>query len=488
MTFEEYQSYDATALAALIKKNEVTPLELLDIAIKRTEEVNPELNAVVTKLYDLAKQQIKTLNPDAPFAGVPYLIKDLGPQLKGTRYTCGSRFLANNISTANSAVTDRMLNAGLVIFGKTNTPEFGITPFTEGEFLGIARNPHNHAHTTGGSSGGSAAAVAAGIVPMASANDGGGSIRIPASCCGIFGLKPTRGRVSLGPENGELWGGAVCEGVVSRSVRDSALYYDLVQGATEGDPYKIQKPKRPYAEEVKTHPGKLKIGYSVEHPFGVKQDEENILAVEKTVKLLHELGHEVHEVKLPFKKELMTQLLYAMVYGELSAVLDYLGEKRGSKPRRNELEANNWLLYKLGHSFSANSFALAKLKWNEACRAIADFHRQYDLFLTPTLGMRPFKIGALQNNAFEQISLRAINALGISSVVKYTGLIEKTAAKIFSWIPYAPLANVTGQPAMTMPLHMSADGLPVGVMFTAPLNDEATLFRLAGQISPYKGK
>jgi amidase len=414
---------------------------LLEIAIKRTEEVNPELNAVVTKLYDLGKEQIKTLNPDAPFAGVPYLIKDLGPQLKGTRYTCGSRFLANNISKANSAVTDRMIKAGLIIFGKTNTPEFGITPFTESEFLGVARNPHNKAHTTGGSSGGSAAAVAAGIVPMASANDGGGSIRIPASCCGIFGLKPSRGRVSLGPESGELWGGAVCEGVVSKSVRDSALYYDLVQGATEGDPYKIEKPARPYAEEVKTQPGKLKIGYSTAHPFGVKQDEENIKAVEKTVRLLQELGHEVNEVKLPFEKELMTKLLYAMVYGELSAMLDYLGEQRGRKPKRNELEPNNWLLYKLGHSFSANSFALAKLKWNGACRTMATFHQQYDLLLTPTLGMRPFKIGALQNNAFEQVALKAMNALGISSVVKYTGLIEKTAGKIFGWIPYAPLGQ-----------------------------------------------
>ena len=487
MTFEEYRKHDATALAALIKKKEVTPSELLEIAIKRTEEVNPTLNAVVTKLYDLGKQQIKTLDPNAPYSGVPYLIKDLGPQLKGTRYTCGSKFLANNISKANSAVTDRMLNAGLVIFGKTNTPEFGITPFTEGTFLGVARNPHNNAHTTGGSSGGSAAAVAAGIVPMASANDGGGSTRIPASCCGLFGLKPTRGRVSLGPESGELWGGAVCEGVVSNSVRDSALYYDLIQGATDGDPYIIQKPERPYAEEVKTHPGKLKIGYSVEHPFDVKQDEENILAIDKTVKLLRDLGHDVQEVKIPFKKELMTHLLYAMVYGELSAALDYFGELRGSKPKRNEFEPNTWLLYKLGHSFSANSFALAKLKWNMACRAMAEFHAQYDLLLTPTLGMRPFKIGALQNNAFEQIGLQFMNALGISSIVKYTGLIEKTAGKIFSWIPYAPLANVTGQPAMTMPLHTSADGLPVGVMFTARLNDEATLFRLAGQISPYKG-
>jgi len=484
MTFDEYRKYDATALAALIKKKEVTPLELLELAIKRTEEVNPQYNAVVTKFYDMARAQIKSVDLNAPFAGVPYLLKDLGPQLKGTRYTCGSGILANNISAANSSVTDKMIKAGLVIFGKTNVPEFGITPFTESELLGPARNPYNTEHTTGGSSGGSAAAVAAGIVPMASANDGGGSIRIPASCCGLFGLKPSRGRISLGPENGELWGGAVCEGVVTKSVRDSALYYDQILGNSVGDPYIINKPERPYAEEVNTAPRKLKIGYSVEHPFDVAQDPENIKAIEKTVELLRSLGHEPIEVKLPFKKELMTNILYAMVYGELSAMLDYIGEGRASKPKRHEVEANTWLLYKLGHSFSANSFALAKLKWNETCRALEAFHQQYDLLLTPTLGMRPFKIGTLQNNAFEKIALKTMNALGISSVVKYTGLIEKTAGRIFSWIPYAPLANITGQPSMTMPLHMSADGLPVGVMFTGRLNDEATLFRLAGQISP----
>ena len=486
MTFDEYRTHDATSLAALVKKKEVTPLELLELAIKRTEEVNPKYNAVVTKFYDMAKDSIKTLDPAAPFYGVPYLMKDLGPQLKGTRYTMGSKFMANNISENNSAVTDRMLKAGLVIFGKTNVPEYGITPFTESELHGPARNPYNPEHTTGGSSGGSAAAVAAGIVPMASANDGGGSIRIPASCCGLIGLKPTRGRISLGPENGELWGGGVCEGVITRTVRDSALYYDLTSGATDGDPYIIQKPDRPFTEEIATHPGKLRIGYSLEHPFDVKQDEENIKAVEKTVKLLRELGHEVNEIKLPFKKELMTHILYAMVYGELSAVLDYLGEAKGKKPTRNQFEANTWLLYKLGHSFSANSFALAKLKWNETCRNMAKFHQQYNLLLTPTLGMRPFKIGALQNNFFERMGLETLNALGISTVVKYTGLIEKTAGKIFSWIPYAPLANITGQPAITLPLHNSPEGLPVGIMFTAPLNDEATLFRIASQLSPYQ--
>lgn len=485
MKFEEYRRHDATSLADLVKKKEVTPAELLDTAIARAEEVNPKINAVVNKLYDLGKAQLKNIDPTAPFAGVPYLIKDLGPQLKGTTYTCGSRILKDYISTENSVVTDRMLKAGLVIFGKTNTPEFGLNPWTEPELFGPARNPWNTAHTTGGSSGGSAAAVAAGILPMASANDGGGSIRIPASCNGLFAVKPSRGRVTLSPYFGEGWGGAVCEGVVSRSVRDSVLYYDLVHGHAEGDPYYISAPEHPFMHEISQAPGKLKIGYSTKMPAGMNApvDEENVKAIAHAVKLLKDLGHQVEEVELPFKKEMLTELLYAMVYGETSATLDYIGEQRGKKPERHEVEPNTWLLYKLGKSFSANAFALAKLKWNEINRKLADFHKGYDLLLTPTLGMRPFKIGEMNNPPFEENALRLLNALGISTVIRYTGMIEKIAEKTFSWIPYPPLANITGQPSMTVPLYWTgAENLPVGVMFTGRWQDEATLFRLAAQL------
>jgi amidase len=485
MKFEEYRKHDATGLAELVKKKEVTPAELLDTAIARAEEVNPKINAVVNKLYDLGKAQLKTIDPTAPFAGVPYLIKDLGPQLKGTTYTCGSRILKDNVSTENSVVTDRMLKAGLVIFGKTNTPEFGLTPWTEPALFGPAHNPWNLEHTTGGSSGGSAAAVAAGILPMASANDGGGSIRIPASCNGLFAVKPSRGRVTLAPYFGEGWGGAVCEGVVSRSVRDSALYYDLINGSADGDPYHISKPEHPFMHEIEQAPGKLRIGYSTKMPagMGAPVDEENVKAINTTVKLLRDLGHDVVEIELPFKKEMLTELLYAMVYGETSATLDYIGEQRGKKPQRNEVEPNTWLLYKLGKSFSANAFALAKLKWNEINQDLAKFHKHFDLLLTPTLGKRPFKIGAMNNPPAEETALKILNALGISSVIRYTGMIEKIAEQTFSWIPYPPLANITGQPSMTVPLHWtSVENLPVGSMFTGRWQDEATLFRLAAQL------
>lgn len=484
MNFQEYRKHDATALAELIKKKEVTSQELLDIAIKRAEEVNPKINGIVTKLYDLGKEQIKNVKPDAPFAGVPYLIKDLGPELKGTRYTMGSKYLKNNISKENSFVTDRMLKAGLVIFGKTNTPEFGLTPCTEPELFGPANNPYNLEHTTGGSSGGSGAAVAAGIVPMASANDGGGSIRIPASCNGLFGMKATRGRVTLGPHKGEEWGGAVCEGVVSRSIRDSALYYDLVSGHSEGDPYTIKNPERPYAEEVKLPPGKLKIGYSLDFPEGFDfiQDEENIKGIQSTVQLLKGLGHEVTEVKLPYKKEMLMEIVTMTVYAELSASLTYLELEHRRKITPADFEPNTWLLHKLGKSYSAHDYAIQRQKVNEVGRIMAAYHQQYDFLLTPTLGMKPFKRGFLSSSKAEDAALRVLHQLGISSILRHTKQVEKIASRTFNWIPCAPISNVTGQPSMTVPLHWSADNLPVGMMFTGKQNDEGMMFRLAAQL------
>ena len=488
MKFEEYRKLDATALSELIRKKELTATEILETAIARTEEVNGPINAVVTKLYDDARKAALAPLPDGPLAGVPFLIKDLDVELKGTKYTGGTRLLSNYTSTESSEVVNRMQKAGLLIFGKSNTPEFGLTPYTEGKLLGICRNPWNTEYTTGGSSGGAAAAVAAGILPMAFASDGGGSIRIPASCCGLFGIKPSRGRISNGPIAGELWEGAVSSGIVSRSVRDAAAYIDEVQGAVDGDPYVIQKPERPYSEEIKQPVGKLKIGYSYQMPkgFDFKIDEENIKAIGATVTLLRELGHEVNEVELPYDKTLHTELLYTMVMSHTSATVDHISRLRGRQATVNELEPNTWLLYKLGKTFTANDVVSASLKWNKVARAMGDFHRQYDLLLTPTLGTRPFKIGALQSSAAEESALKVLNSLGISTIVKYTGMIEKISSKLYNWLPYPPLANITGQPSMSVPLHWNAEGLPMGVMFTGKMNNEDILFRLAAQLEQAK--
>ena len=488
MKFEEYRKHDAVALAELVRKKEVSASELLETAIARTEAVNGPINAVVTKLYEEARKAAGSPLPMGPLAGVPFLIKDLDVELKGTKYTGGTGLLKDYVSTESSEVVKKMIKDGLIIFGKSNTPEFGLTPFTEGKLLGTCRNPWNTEYTTGGSSGGSGAAVAAGILPMAFASDGGGSIRIPASCCGLFGIKPSRGRISNGLVAGELWDGAVSSGIVSRSVRDAAVYIDMVQGDIDGDPYIIAKPEMPYAEEVKLQPGKLKIGYSYQMPkgFDFNIDEENIKAIERTVSLLKDLGHNVEEVPLPHDKTLHTELLYIMAMSNASATVEQISRMRGKKAQLHELEPNTWLLYKLGKSFTASDVVSAKLKWNNLARAMGEFHQQYDLLLTPTLGMKPFKTGALQSSAAEEAGLKIMNALGISTLVKYTGLIEKISSKIYNWLPYPPLANITGQPSMSMPLHWSSDGLPVGVMFTAKMNNEALLFRLAAQIEQAK--
>ncbi|MDB5227622.1 MAG: Amidase [Bacteroidota bacterium] len=482
MTFEEYKKQDAVGLAELVKQKQVAPTELLDIAIKRTEEVNPKINAIITELYDFGKRSISELNSSSPFAGVPFLLKDLCIQLKGTRYTSASRLQKDYISTQTSSVVQKAIDGGFIIFGKTNTSEFGLNPFVENDLFGNTKNPWNLECTPGGSSGGSAAAVAAGIVPMATANDGGGSIRIPASCNGLFGLKPSRGRVSLGPISGDLWSGAAThELCVSRSVRDSAHYLDLVCGNTIGDPYIIQKPDRPYAEEIKIACRKLKIGFSYEHPFG-EQDEENISAIKHTVKILQQEGHEVTEVKLPYSSQLVSDCLYSLVIGELSATIELIAKERGKSAQVEEIEPTNWLLYTLGKKISANEFCLSKLQWNILSRSMEKFHEEYDLLLTPTLGMRPFKIGALQPKSWEQVGLKFLNSIGATGLLRHTSLIEETKKKIFQWIPYPPLANLTGQPSMSVPLYWSKENLPIGVMFTGRLNDEATLLRLAAQL------
>jgi amidase len=482
MKFEEYRKYDALGLAELISIKQVTSAELLDTAIARAQQVNPQLNAIVLELYDLARQYLNHLPAGGAFTGVPYLIKDLGPQLKGTRYTLGSRAFQNFVSPIDTEVVTRMKKAGLNIFGKTNTPEFGLTPFTESKLLKPAHNPWSLQHTTGGSSGGSAAAVAAGIVPMASANDGGGSIRIPASCCGLFGIKLSRGAVPLGPVFGEAWFGAVSEGCVSRTVRDSAAYYDAIGGPMPGEPYVVSKPAQTYASEVANPQGKYKIGYSTKHPLGHTADEENIKAIQHTVKLLKEMGHEVEEVELPFPREVLTEMLFMLVVGETAADVQMSAAFTGNKPVRKNFESNTWMLYKFGQAYKAVDFTSARRKWNMVCRQMGAFHQKYDFLLTPTLGMRPFKIGALQNSAFEETMLNILNMLGISSLLRHTNLVEQISHKIYGWIPYTPLANLTGQPSMTVPLYRSPQNLPIGVMFTGEIGRDDKLFRMAAQL------
>ncbi len=480
MTFEEYRQYDALGISELVRTKQITALEILEIAIARAEAVNPVINAIVHKMYDRAKEMATNTDLNAPFAGVPLLIKEIGIHIQGEPLRRGSKALQNYISQESSLIVEKFRKGGLCFLGRSNTPELGLTPYTEPQYFGSTRNPWNTKCTAGGSSGGSAAGVAAGITPIATASDGGGSIRIPAANCGLFGIKPSRGRVSLGNELGEWWSGAVVENCVSRSVRDSAAFLDLLQGNAPGDLYLTMPPERSYLQVIQSLPASLKVGFSTKHVLGHEVHPECIKAVEHSIKLLENLGHQVEEVPLPFEKEDLTEVFLTMVAAEVAADMAEMAQHLGRRVRPADLEIATYSLGLLGKTFSARDFALQKRKWNKIARRAGVFHQNYDLLLTPTLSMPPFEIGALQPSIAEKSFLNIVNALGLGSLLKAS--LAPLAEKTFSYIPYTPIANMTGQPSMSVPLYWTPDDLPVGTMFTAAIGREDILFQLASQL------
>ncbi|WP_020534727.1 amidase [Lewinella cohaerens] len=486
MTFSEYRQYDALGLAELVRSGQITATELLNIAITRAEEVNPQLNAINHPLFDHAREQLANHPPTATqlFGGVPFLIKDLGLALKGTPLRIGSRSTEGMVSEVDSHLVQLFQKAGLLILGKTNTPEFGLTPFTEPEAFGATRNPWHTDYTSGGSSGGSAAAIAAGIVPIATASDGGGSIRMPASCCGLFGIKPSRGRLSLGPGAGESWNGAVVEGCNSRSVRDSAAFLDAFSQPGVGELHYAPKPAVSYTDLLATKSDKLRIGFSTEHPLGLPVDKDCKQAVEETAHLLADMGHEVEAIPLPYQREDLTKTFLHLIMGEVSAELKRISKTRGSKVGRSEVEANTYALSLLGDAISAGDYAYYRSLWNGLARRQGNFHQTYHCLLTPTVATAPFPVGSLQSSPAEKLLVNVLTRLRLGSLMKAN--IEPLAEKIFAFMPYTPIANMTGQPAMSMPLHWNAKGLPVGVMFTAGIYREDILFKLAAQLEKAK--
>ena len=488
LSFEEYVKHDATALAELVRKGDVTPAELLETAIARAEAVNPQLNAIVTPLYDKGRDMAGHLPEEGAFRGVPFLLKDLELEWAGTPMKSGCRSFQHYVSTIDSEVVKRLKAAGLVFFGKTNTPEFGLTPYTESKLYGPARNPWKLTHSPGGSSGGSAVAIAAGIVPAATASDGGGSIRTPASCCGLFGLKPSRGRVTLGPQYGELWNGAVVAHAITRSVRDSAGLLDVTAGGPTyrplaGDPYGIFPPERPFREEVSREPGKLRIAFSTQALIDSQPtDLECVKAVQETAKLLERLGHTVEEIPLPYEKTIVTEAFFLNVVSETAGLLRQVSTYLGRPVRRTDVELNTWAQARLADGFSAADAAYQKQRWNTLCRSMGQLHETYDVFLTPSLPKPPIAIGTYQNTASEQRLLKLVDSLGGLKYLNGSKIVKELAERSLGYISFAVIANMTGQPAMSVPLHWSPDGLPIGVTFAAKLGDEATLFRLAGQL------
>jgi amidase len=484
--FKEYEQYDGLGLGELVRKKEVTPEELCEAAIERIEKINPEINAVITPMFDKARAAAKELTPEGPFAGVPFLLKDLMAAFAGVPLNNGCKGLRNYIPDYDSELVKRFKIAGVNVLGKTNTPEFGLVAYTEPELHGPTRNPWNTDHTPGGSSGGSAAAVASGMVPLASGGDGGGSIRIPCSCCGLFGLKPTRGRTPTGPDYGELWEGAAIEHVITRSVRDSAAMLDATCAPDLGAPYIIQQPVRPYLDEVEREPGKLRIAFNSQSPLGTTVHPDIVKATLETALMLQKLGHDVDEDVPEVDGRSLALSYLSMYFGEVAADIDELGGVLGRKACPEDVETLTWTLGMLGRATSAFSFVKAIRMWGQASRIMARFHERYDVYLTPTMAHPPIRVGALKLKPLEKVALRMVNTLGMGKLLKRTGIVEKLAIENLSKTPFTQLANFTGQPAMSVPLQWTSDGLPCGMHFMTRMGDEATLFRLARQLEETK--
>lgn len=483
MKFEEYRNHDALGLAELVHKREVSPKELLDCALSRAHEVNPKLNAIVIPMHEIAAKQCQG-KISGPFAGVPFLIKDIAQDYAGVPTTAGSRALKDFVPTEHSEYVQRCLNAGLVIFGKTNTPEFALKGTTEPTFWGPTRNPWNLDRTPGGSSGGAAAAVASGIVPIAGASDGGGSIRIPSSHCGLFGLRPSRGRVPSGPHFAEFWHGASSEHVLSRSVRDSAAMLDALHGPDTGAPFQIKPPARPFLDEVSMEPGKLRIAYSTRSPLGLKVDAECVKAVLNTIELLRSLGHEVEEAEPEINGIELADSFLTMYMGQTAANMAEAKIKTGASD--SDFEPDTQALAALGSALSAGEYTRTLFRWNTYARALGKFYKTYDIYMTPTVADIPARLGEQDTPAWQQAALKPLLSLKLGKLLLKSGQVHKTGQANLRRVPFTQLSNLTGTPSMSVPLHWTPDGLPIGVQFMAPFAQEGRLLRLAGQLEVAK--
>jgi amidase len=457
---QQLEGLDALELANLVKNGDVQPSELLETAVTRAEKVNPQLNAIVTPMFELAREATRQEIPAGKFAGVPFLIKESGA-FAGVRHSSGCRVLANYKAEANSEIIHRYKQAGLIIFGKTNMSEFGLLPTAESKLFGPCRNPWNLGYSPGGSSGGAAAAVAAGIVPAAHGADGGGSIRIPAACCGLFGLKPTRARTPKGPAVGDSISGLVIDHVISRTVRDSAALLDVTAGAALGDPYWAPPQKRPFLQEVNTPPGKLKIGLMTKAFTGTAVHPDCVAAAENVAKLCADLGHEVEEVTLPINGQQFAKAFTVMWAAGCAWGVNGIVQLSGRAPTAEMYEPVTWGLYQMAQQHGSGNYLLAVQVMQQISRQIAHFFQDIDLLLTPTLAEPPLLLGSFDSTADNPMA-------GFDRAIEY--------------VPFTPLANATGQPAMSVPLVWNDDNLPIGVQFMGQFGDEATLFRLAGQL------
>lgn len=474
--FSEYDRYDGVGLAGLVRRKEVKPIELVEEAIKRIEELNPRINAVIHMIYDQARDAAKSWESDIAagnirdlsLIGVPFLLKDLVAEYEGTSFSEGSHSVDGYVSKFSSEIVRRQLAAGLIIIGKTNTCEFGLLPFTEPELFGATLNPWSFDLTTGGSSGGSAAAVATGIVPLAHANDAGGSIRIPASCCGLFGLKPTRGRNPLGPLFGDVASGIAHEHAVTRTVRDSAALLDATSGPDIGDPYWAPTKAESYLKETDQKPGRMKIALLTSVPEGwhretdLHEDCEN--AVVDAAKLCESLGHVVEEADSSSLSDATIGKALGKIFDALTAnVFAYWERELGRGIAEDQVESLTWSSYQRGLELTSGEYLQSVEEMQRFSRKISHWYAEggYDLLLSPTMRTPPVKLGSWKPTPD---NLRRWLDPTISSVV------------------FTRVQNMTGQPAMSVPLYWNPDNIPIGVQFAGSFGEEATLFRLAAQL------
>jgi amidase len=479
MNYADYARHDAVGLADRIRHREVSAGELVDIAFVRMNEVNGYLNAVIFRLEEQARQAAANFQAGL-FGGVPFLLKNLDADAAGVPLTMGSRALRNYIAPCDSELVARYRSAGLIFVGTTNSPELGLLPTTEPELHGPTRNPWNFAYSVGGSSGGAAAAVAAGIVPAAHGSDGGGSIRIPASACGLFGLKPTRGRMPLGPDMSDGWNGLVVPHVISRSVRDSAALLDATYGADVGAPYVISPPDRSFMQEVGCHPGKLRVAFTSRSVLGEHTHQDCLEACEDVSKLLVGLGHDVEEVELPLSPEELRLAYLTVISACTAAAIDDIARLLGQSPRSDLFEVSTWFLRQVGLALSASDYEQARKTIGHASRTMGEFFTKHDVVMTPTMAYPPVEIGEFDLKPAERVGLAILRAGAPKFVLRR--VLAEMAAKMFEKTANTMLFNMTGQPAMSVPLSWNRQALPIGIQFAGRFGDEATLLRLASQL------
>lgn len=477
---QDYAEVDAVELARRVREKEVSPAELADAAIAAIDKVNPKLNAVVHSMMEKARAAASSELADGPMRGVPIVVKDFDGFLKGEPFTASCRFLDGFIPKEDAEVMARLRRAGVIMMAKTNCPELAILGTTEPEWRGPARNPWNTDHSTGGSSGGSAALVASRAVPVGHGGDGGGSLRIPASACGLVGLKATRGRIPTGPQAGELWGGYVQFGVLTRSVRDTAAFLDILAGPMPGDPYFAPPPARPYVQEPGADPGKLRIGIYTRSVFGHNTDPVCVQAAESTAKLLEELGHHVEEASLEIDRDRLVRAYLTQVGVGVAAEIEEMAAWTGRHPAPDSFEPGTWFLRQVGLNATALELQDARDAIQAAGRVMAKFHERYDLFLGPTLAHPPARIGELAIKSSERLGLGVLRALPVGAGIRK--VLAVLAETNFEKTPNTQLFNQTGQPALSVPMHWSDSGLPIGVQLAAPMGREDLLLRVAAQL------